>query len=431
MSAVNGAHDVKAGDFEGRRPLMIAVLGNLVEWYDANLYGLLAIFLAKAFFSFSDPATALLATYATLIISFIIRPVAGLLLGRLADLRGHRFVLILTINLMTLGTVGMGVLPTYAVIGIWSPILLVVCRILQGVGASAEYTVAVSYVLERGPSNRGHYLTGWCLAATNIGPLIASLVAMLLTIAYGDRFFESGAWRYPFLLSAPLGLIALYLRRQMINDGADRRIPQLVDRQTKLPLFVALRGQWMTVARLIAMSAGNRATAAIIQSYVVTMLIQHGLGAFVSMSVSMLLYMIGIPAVVLAGSLSDKIGGRLVLIISFALFAIVIIPLFLLLNVSMPIAIAGFVVLQILNNTVAPALSYAFIMAFPQAVRGAASAVQFNLGTALIGSTAPLVATWLSSRTGSEIAFGWYLATWCIVSCAAAIFGYPKQLASH
>src|ERR1700741_1713248 len=183
VSSVRQAH---------RRPLLVAVLGNLVEWYDANLYGLLAIFLARAFFSFSDPTTALLATYATLIISFIVRPVAGLLLGRLADLRGHRFVLILTINLMTIGPIGIGCLPTYESIGIWSPVLLVLCRVLQGVGASAEYTVAVSYVLEQGPRDRSHYLTGWCLAATNLGPLLASVVAMFLTTAFGDRFFESG-----------------------------------------------------------------------------------------------------------------------------------------------------------------------------------------------------------------------------------------------
>jgi MHS family proline/betaine transporter-like MFS transporter len=202
-----------------RRPLLVAVLGNLVEWYDATLYGLLAVFLARAFFSFSHPATALLATYATLITSYIVRPVAGLLLGRLADLRGHRFVLILTINLMSLGTVGIGLLPTYAAIGLWSPVLLVLCRTLQGIGASAEYTVATSYVLEQQRGSRPNYLIGWSIAATNLGPLLASVVAIVLTTWFGDRFAETGAWRIPFLLSAPLGLLALYLRRQMIDDG--------------------------------------------------------------------------------------------------------------------------------------------------------------------------------------------------------------------
>lgn len=411
-----------------RRPLLVAVLGNLVEWYDATLYGLLAVFLARAFFSFSHPATALLATYATLITSYIVRPVAGLLLGRLADLRGHRFVLILTINLMSLGTVGIGLLPTYAAIGLWSPVLLVLCRTLQGIGASAEYTVATSYVLEQQRGSRPNYLIGWSIAATNLGPLLASVVAIVLTTWFGDRFAETGAWRIPFLLSAPLGLLALYLRRQMIDDG-QLHAPSVAERKAaRVPLFTALRGHWATAFRVIAMGAGHRVGTFCIQAYFVTALIQQGFGASLSMFASILLYLIGAPAALLGGVLSDRFGGRRVLVTGFALYALLTVPLFSVLGLSVPLTLLALVICAIINNIVAAPLSNAYIMSFPRAVRGAAAALNFNLGTAVIGATAPLVATWLEARTGSQIAFGWYMTVLCIVSSLTAAFAYPARL---
>jgi MFS transporter, MHS family, proline/betaine transporter len=411
-----------------RRPLLVAVLGNLVEWYDATLYGLLAVFLAQAFFSFGHPATALLATYATLITSYVVRPVAGLLLGRLADLRGHRFVLILTINLMSLGTVGIGLLPSYAAIGMWSPVLLVLCRTLQGIGASAEYTVATSYVLEQEPGARPNYLIGWSIAATNLGPLMASVVAIILTTLYGAHFAASGAWRIPFLLSAPLGLLALYLRRQMIEDGQIHATTAAERKVARVPLFIALRGHWGTAFRVIAMGAGHRVGTFCIQAYFVTALIQQGFGASLSMFASILLYLIGAPAALLGGALADRFGGRRVLVGGFALYAVLTVPLFAVLGVSVPLTLLALVICAIINNIVAAPLSHAYIMSFPRAVRGAAAALNFNLGTAVIGATAPLVATWLEARTGSEIAFGWYMTALCVVSSATAAFAYPARL---
>jgi MHS family proline/betaine transporter-like MFS transporter len=411
-----------------RRPLTVAVVGNLVEWYDANLYGLLAVFLAKAFFSFSDSATALLAANAVLIASYIIRPIAGLLLGRLADLWGHRFVLILTVNLMTLGTVGIGLLPTYAVIGIWSPVLLLLCRLVQGIGASAEYTVATSYVLEHGPASRQQYLTGWSVAATSLGPSLASMIALLLTSLYGDNFFASGAWRIPFLLSAPLGLLALYLRKQMVDDGLLHSRSPADEKQSRKPLFLALSGHWGMVARVIAIGAGQRVGSFCILGYFVTALIQHGFSASLAMFASILLYLIGAPSAIVGGLLADKIGGRKVLIGGYAAYAALMVPLFSILGVSVPLTLLGLMVCAVINSLIAPTLSYVYIMSFPRDVRGAASALNFNLGTVLIGATAPLIATWLVARTGSEIAFGWYVTGFCAISCATAAMAYPRQL---
>ncbi len=420
--------DQATSSTSNRRPLMAAILGNAIEYYDHSLYGLFAAYLAIVFFDSFDPAFALLATYATFIVSYAVRPIAGLLLGRLADLRGHRFVLILTINLMTAGTFGIALLPGHEVIGLWSPILLVICRLMQGIGASAEYTVATSYALKYSSEHRQQLIVGLSNAATNIGPLLASLVALILTYSYGDRFVESGAWRIPFLLSAPIGLFVLYLRRQSIEEGLDNAQTASDQEVARVPMFTALRGHWSMMARVIGLGAGQRVGTFCLQTYFVTALIRQGVDGPVAMLASILICVIGAPMSIVGGLLGDRFGGRSVLISGYVLYVAVTLPLFHVLGVSVALSILGICIYAILNNVIAPALSHSYIMSFPPEVRGAASTLNFNVGTVLFGSTAPFVATWLVTRTGSEVAFGWYMTAFCAVSCATAVFAYPDAL---
>lgn len=411
-----------------RRPLVAAILGNAIEYYDHSLYGLFAAYLAVVFFDSSDPAFALLATYATFISSYAVRPIAGLLLGRLADLRGHRFVLILTINLMTAGTFGIALLPGHEEIGLWSPLLLIMCRLMQGIGASAEYTVATSYALKYSSKHRQQLIVGLSNAATNIGPFLASLIALFVTYAYGDSFLESGAWRIPFLLSAPVGLLVLYLRRQSIEDEQPRDQAGPDEEVARVSMFTALRGHWGMMARVIGLGAGQRVGTFCLQTYFVTALIRQGVDGPLAMLASILICIIGAPMSIVGGLLGDRFGGRSVLITGYVLYVAVTVPLFHVLGVSVPLSILGICIYAILNNVIAPALSHSYIMSFPQEVRGAASTLNFNVGTVLFGSTAPFVATWLVARTGSEVMFGWYMTAFCAVSCATAVFAYPDAL---
>ena len=411
-----------------RRPLVAAILGNAIEYYDHSLYGLFAAYLAVVFFDSSDPAFALLATYATFISSYAVRPIAGLLLGRLADLRGHRFVLILTINLMTAGTFGIALLPGHEEIGLWSPLLLIMCRLMQGIGASAEYTVATSYALKYSSKHRQQLTVGLSNAATNIGPFLASLIALFLTYSYGGSFLESGAWRIPFLLSAPVGLLVLYLRRQSIESSVHEDQVGPSEKVARVPMFTALRGHWGMMARVIGLGAGQRVGTFCLQTYFVTALIRQGVDGPIAMLASILICVIGAPVSIVGGLLGDRFGGRPILVTGYALYIAVTVPLFHVLGVSIPLSILGMCIYAILNNIIAPALSHSYIMSFPQDVRGAASTLNFNVGTVLFGSTAPFVATWLATRTGSEEMFGWYMTAFCAISCATAIFAYPRQL---
>jgi MHS family proline/betaine transporter-like MFS transporter len=263
-----------------RKVMLTAVLGNVVEWYDSALYGILAVYMAIVFFPSYDTTTALLATYAGFVVSYAIRPLGGVVMGRLSDIRGHKSVLMLTINLMTFGTVAIGLLPSYASIGIWAPIMLVLCRLVQGVGASGEYTVAANYMLEHGPPDRRQYLAGWSVGSTSLGPLLASVVVLGLAASIGREGFEAGGWRIPFLLAAPLGLTTLYMRKHT------RDLPRIEKALAKVaegapaavPSMTALRDHWRSMVQVILLGAGQRVGSFCIQTYFVTALITKGSG---------------------------------------------------------------------------------------------------------------------------------------------------------
>ena len=415
-----------------RRVLFTAVLGNVVEWYDHALYGILAVFMARVFFPEGDMHAALIATYVGLIASYAIRPIGGVVMGRLSDVRGHRYTLVLTIALMTVGTILIGLLPGYAAIGIAAPILLMVCRLIQGVGASGEYTVAANFILEHGPRKRRQYLAGWSVGSTSFGPLLASIVALSLIMTLPEDAFAHWGWRVPFLLAAPLGLVTLYIRRSVPELP---RIQQIlshdqVDKPPSRPFTDAVRDHWREMCQVIALGAGQRVGTFCIQTYFVAALINSGFGADKALFASILTYLIGPPAAIWGGILADRHGGRRVLLIGYTAFVLLTVPTFLALGagsvVVATIAVVGF---TFINNFIGAPLTHAYVLTFKPEVRGTAAALNFNVGTTLIGSTAPLLATWLHMRTGTDVSFGWYMTAICVVSLLIATFAYPRAAA--
>lgn len=424
------ADDGGAGMRGYRKVMLTAILGNVVEWYDGALYGILAVYMARVFFPSANQTTALLATYAGLVVAYAIRPVGGVVMGRLSDLRGHKTVLMLTINLMTFGTVAIGLLPSYGSVGIGAPVLLVLCRLVQGIGASGEYTVAANYMLEHGPPKRRQYLAGWSVGSTSLGPLLASVVVLALTAGIGREGFEAGGWRIPFLLAAPLGLTTLYMRKHTRDLP---RIEKALAEATEglpsaVPFLTALRLHWKSMVQVVLLGAGQRVGTFCIQTYFVTALITQGFGEARALFASILCYIVGPPAAIVGGLLADRFGGRIVLIVGFLAFSLLTVPAFAYLGTSLGATITAVIVFTLVNNFVGAPLTYAYVMTFPDEVRGTAAALNYNVGTTLIGSTAPLVATWLYATTGTNTSFAWYMTAICLVSLCVAVFAYPPSL---
>ncbi|MEP7207208.1 MAG: MFS transporter, partial [Casimicrobiaceae bacterium] len=211
---------------EVRRAVSAAVVGNVLEWYDFAVYGYVATIIAKNFFPAGDDVAALLATFAAFGLGFVVRPLGGIVIGRLGDTRGRKTALILTIMLMAFGTVMIGLIPSYASIGILAPILLVVARLLQGFSAGGEWGGSTAFIVEWAPAGRRGFYGSFQQCSVVAGLLLGSGVAATLASVLTPATMEGWGWRIPFLLGGLLGPVGMYMRRNIGETPAYRRMVQ-------------------------------------------------------------------------------------------------------------------------------------------------------------------------------------------------------------
>ena len=197
------------------RTLVAASVGNAIEWYDWTIYATFSIFFATQIFPPGDPTLALLSTLATYALAFFFRPLGGFLLGRFADVRGRRTAMLLTIVLMAGGSLAIGLLPTFAMVGWLAPILLLLARIAQGMSLGGEVSNASAYLAEIAPPERRGRYSAFFYISTGTAVLVASLLGALLTGVLSEDQLASWGWRVPFIIGGVLGIIGLWLRRAM------------------------------------------------------------------------------------------------------------------------------------------------------------------------------------------------------------------------
>src|SRR5690349_21331181 len=198
-----------------RRVVIAAAVGNVIEWYDFYIFGSLAAILAVKFFEKSHPVAAFLSTVALFTIGFLIRPLGAIIFGRIGDLVGRKYTFLLTLSGMGLSTALIGVVPSYASIGIMAAVILFLLRLVQGLCLGGEYGGAITYVAEHVPDERRGYYTGWLQTSPTLG-IVVSLAVIIATRTYfGNAVFDEWAWRVPFLVSFLLVAIAIYIRLQL------------------------------------------------------------------------------------------------------------------------------------------------------------------------------------------------------------------------
>ncbi|MBT2233301.1 MFS transporter [Nonomuraea sp. NEAU-A123] len=411
-----------------RRLFASTMIGNAVEYYDFTLYGTLAAVIASHFFPEGQTTVALLAAYVGVALSYFIRPIGAMILGPLADLKGRRPVLVLTIVLMTVGTAGIGLLPTYAAAGVVAPILLLTARVVQGLGASVEITTAANFLLEHENKRRRNYVLGTLNSTASVGSFLAAGVAFLFTQLMSSEAFASWGWRIPFLLAIPLSAVAVYIRNRLNESPEFEAVRQLADQRKvpQTPLRTAVRYYWPDMLRSIGLSAGQRIGSFVIQAYFVTALVGAGFPTSLALLASMISYAVGPVPSIYGGYLADKYGARVPLLIGYGLFVVLTVPTFIAIgSKSILIAVLAVVGFTIINNIISAPMMAAAILSFPSEVRSSASALNFNVSTSLIGSTAGLVAVWLRDITGSDVTFGWYMTGFCVLSLLITIFALP------
>jgi MHS family proline/betaine transporter-like MFS transporter len=198
-----------------RKTILSAAIGNFAEWYDFAIYGVVATIMAKQFFPAGDPTTALISAYVVFGLTYVSRPLGGLIAGWLGDTFGRRRALSFTIILMCSGTALIGFLPSYAEIGIFAPLLLTACRLVQGLGTGGEYSSAISFVYEHSDPRTRPIRISYLVTTTFLGIASSVLVASLCSGILGEEAFDAWGWRILFWFAAPLGLVGLYLRSKV------------------------------------------------------------------------------------------------------------------------------------------------------------------------------------------------------------------------
>ncbi len=393
-----------------KKVVAAGAIGNLVEWYDFAIYGYLVPVLATNFFPSTDRTTSLLATFAVFGVAFLMRPLGGLIFGRLGDRVGRRNTLATVILLMGASTVAIGLLPTYAQIGALAPLLLVLARSLQGLSAGGETAGASAFVLEYSPPHRRGFYSSVISSTTYAAFVLGALVGTLLSASLSPEAFNSWGWRLAFLAGGPLALIGLYLRLRMEDTPAFRAIAE-ADQVESAPVMQTMRTQGRPMALLfglfMSIAVGSYILIAYLPTYFQETLQVDKTTVYFSNAVALtfvIVCMLGF------GTLSDRVGRKPLLIACGVLFILLPVPAFMLLDQRGLLALIGaqamIGVAQATGNSVQSA---SMVEQFPTRVRYTSSAISYNLSIGLMGGTTPVLATYLVAQTGSPLAPAVYL----------------------
>jgi MFS transporter, MHS family, alpha-ketoglutarate permease len=370
-------------------------IGNFVEWYDWYIYGLLAAIFAGQIFPSESQIASLIAAFVTYAIGFIVRPASGIIISPLADRYGRRVTLYLSISGMALGSLIIGLTPGFATIGYAAPILFLVARILQGISAGSEIQSAISFMVEHAPPNRRGLFGSLTNTASGLATLAATVSAALVTAAFDPETLAAWGWRIPFLVGAVLGLVGLLLR-SFADDTAEFEASSVVDQRTAMArLWALLREHPKALLQTAALSAPAVAYytwATFLPTYAQLTSGRNQGSTLAGSVIGLAVFVILVP---ICGALSDRLGRRKIFPIIGAIGMVVLFyPLLLLLNlpgfwVYVVVATTGWVVLA-LWQAVYPTIQAEL---FPASVRVSGIGFSHQLVIAILGGTAPLIAT--------------------------------------
>ncbi|MCW5670895.1 MAG: MFS transporter [Hydrogenophaga sp.] len=406
-----------------KKVLYSASLGQFVEWYDFVIYAYSATIIAKLFFPTTDPATALLSAFAVYGVGFVMRPLGGFIFGSLGDRFGRKAVLSAIILMMGGATVGIGLLPTYAQIGIAAPILLVVLRLIQGLSASGETIGSNSFVAEHAPPGRRGLHVAFTYAFANLPPVAAALIILAVTSLLGSEVYENWGWRIPFLISGPLALVGLYIRNR-VDESPAFEVARAKQEISTTPVSDAIRDQKKAMGFSFALAAFSSLTFYTLAGYFVSYLtVTVGMSRSDSLISNGIAMTVAFLTMIASGFVSDKVGRKPVMVVSLLFNAIVCVPAYMLAGEGTLFhAALAQSLLAIGMGSFAGPLGITLLELFPTRTRFSASAISYNLAYTIFGGTAPFVGTYLVLATQSRLAPAAYLAVVSIVVLCVTLF---------
>ncbi|EMQ9921668.1 MULTISPECIES: MFS transporter [Enterobacter cloacae complex] len=407
---------------KNKKVLIASLTGSSIEWFDYFLYGTAAaLVFNKIFFPMVDPVIGLILSYLSFSLTFFIRPIGGVLFAHIGDRIGRKKTLVLTLSLMGGATVMIGLLPTYDMIGMWAPALLILMRIIQGMGIGGEWGGALLLAYEYAPEKRKGFFGSIPQAGVTIGMLMATFIVSLMTL-FSEEDFLSWGWRIPFLLSSVLVILGLWIRKD-IDETPDFQKVKKSGQVAKAPLRDTIKHHWREVLIAAGLKVVETAPfyifSTFVVSYATTTLTYQKSQALEAVTLGALVATIMIP---LMGLLSDRVGRQRMYAVSVFVLGLFIVPWFMLLNTGTTwgIVLATVIAFGVLWAPVTAVLGTLCSEIFSANVRYTGITLGYQLGAALAGGTAPLIATGLLAKyDGDWVPVAWYLGVTVAISLIA------------
>ncbi|MFJ9344707.1 glycine betaine/L-proline transporter ProP [Streptomyces sp. NPDC101733] len=435
------SEDVTVSDApQVRRAVTAAALGNTMEWFDFGVYAYLAGTMGKVFFPTSSPGAQVVSTFATFAAAFLVRPLGGLVFGPLGDRIGRQKVLAATMIMMAASTFAVGFLPTYASVGFVAPLLLLLCRLVQGFSTGGEYAGATTYIAEYAPDRRRGFLGSWLDFGTFVGYALGSGLVTVLTLTLGAQGLEDWGWRIPFFVAGPLGLIGLYMRLKLEETPAFKKEAAYAVAEGKQDAdagdIAAASGRgrlkeiftqhWEAVlicmGLVLLYNVTNYMVTSYLPTYMTVTLGESDTTAQLLVLATMLLVVLTITAV---GHTSDRWGRRPVFLTGSIALVVLAVPAFLLIREGgILLPAIGCAILGLLLVCFAGTAASTLPALFPTRLRYGALSIAFNISVSLFGGTTPLFTSALVELTGNDMVPAYYL-------MVAGVIGFVSTLFLH
>ncbi len=384
-----------------RKILAAGMAGNALEFYDFSIYAFFSLQLGQVFFPSTDPMTSILSSLAVFAVGFIMRPVGGLLFGHIGDKYGRKRALMLCVTIMALPTFAIGLLPGYAEIGIWAPVALVVCRLVQGLSTGGEYNGAAIFVVE----HAGIGKKGYAGSLINSSSYMGWVLAALISFPFVTFIQVSWAWRVPFLFGLVVGIVGFYLRRQ-ISETPEFEAYSRTEKPKPVPFLAVLREKPGAVLSTIGIAAFSGVIAYTTLSYLNTYLLSiQGWSKPSALLITMLGSVIYVVMSPVYGRLSDRMDPRTICLWAITGILVLIYPVFYMwTSGSLLLVILGQILWASITVIYHAPMNLLMAKLFPVSLRFSGIGIGYSLGMAIFGGTSPLMSTWLVDRTQNPMA---------------------------
>ena len=422
---MKGASDLAEGQKTPlRRGGMASLIGTTIEWYDFFLYGsAAALVFNRLFFPSYDPLTGTLLAFATYALGFVARPVGGIVFGHYGDRIGRKRLLMLSLVLMGVATVLIGLLPTYAQIGVWAPLALIGLRLVQGFAVGGEWGGAVLMAAEHGDAARRGFWASWPQAGVAAGNLLAAGVLALLAGLQAEADFLAWGWRIPFLLSVILVVVGWYIRNRVAESSTFEKALAEAEAPPRLPAIEVFRERPGAVVLGAGLRIGENISYYVLTVFSLTFLVDV---AAESRSLALNALLIGAAVQFFAipsfAFLSDRIGRRIVYAfggLGLAAWSFALFPL--LASGDKPFIILALVIGLVLHGAMYGPQAAMIAELFPTRIRYSGASIAYQLTAIVGGSLAPIIALWLYKHYDSAVPVSLYVATACAISGVTAL----------